>query len=374
MLLHLSGGAERFLDPGELDRMRDVPPSEYVLRATADDPGQTVTLSGTSVRRVVSSAYPIDQVGFVRFVRADGTWSTLSRDDLADPPPFADARFPLVFVDSVGTRYFRPVRGNRDANGRDNLSTRSGDPLEIWVQTGRVLTVTAGGDPTQIDAGKSVSFHARVTGAQPGEQLTIRWTFGDGTSRTGDAVRHTYDATGSYDALATVTGSRDSGGTSDPVRVTVGDAKKAPANGAPKGTPVPTAPRQGPSEGDPNARPGGTDGAGTTSGSPAATASPAAQPPPGAADSSPSPEAAPAKPNPAPAAPPAGRVVSGLVLASNGVPLREAKNPAPPLARSAARLGDAHPLALPVGSVALLSLLGLGAWREAASLRGGQPR
>ena len=172
VLLHLSGGAERFLDPGELDRMRDVPPSEYVLRATADDPGQTVTLSGTSVRRVVSSAYPIDQVGFVRFVRADGTWSTLSRDDLADPPPFADARFPLVFVDSVGTRYFRPVRGDRDANGRDNLSTRSGDPLEIWVQTGRVLTVTAGGDPAEIDAGKSVSFHASVTGARPGERLT----------------------------------------------------------------------------------------------------------------------------------------------------------------------------------------------------------
>ena len=95
--------------------------------------------------------------------------------------------------------------------------------------------MTAGGDPTQIDAGKSVSFHASVTGAQPGEQLTIRWTFGDGTSRTGDAVRHTYDATGSYDALATVTGSRDSGGTSDPVRVTVGDAKKAPAERRPEG-------------------------------------------------------------------------------------------------------------------------------------------
>ena len=62
------------------------------------------------------------------------------------------------------------------------------------------------------------------------------------------------------------------------------------------------------------------------------------------------------------------------MLASNGVPLSEAKNPAPPLARAAARLGDAHPLALPVGSVALLSLLGLGAWREAASLRGGRPR
>jgi hypothetical protein len=62
--------------------------------------------------------------------------------------------------------------------------------------------------------------------------------------------------------------------------------------------------------------------------------------------------------------------VSGLVLAANGVPLSEAKSPTPPLARSAARLGDAHPLTLPVGGLAALSLMGLGAWREAVSIRG----
>ena len=266
MLLHLSGGGDRFFDAGEVDRLRDVPPTDYLLRATADDPGQTVTLSGTSVRRLVSSAYPIDQIGFVRFVRADGTWSTLSAGDLADPPPFADGRFPLVFVDSVGTRYFKPVRGDRDANARDNLSTRSEEPLEGWVQTGRVLTVTASGDPTDIDPGDRVSFHANVTGARDGEQLTIRWTFGDGARATGDSVRHTYDATGAYDALATVTGSRDSGGTSDLVRVNVGDAKGAPKNGAPKGQPVPTAPRGGPSKGNPDARPGSTAANGSTDG------------------------------------------------------------------------------------------------------------
>ena len=363
MLLHLSGGGERFFDAGEVDRLRDVPPTDYLLRATADDPGQTVTLSGTSVRRLVSSAYPVDQVGFVRFVRADGTWSTLSAGDLGDPPPFADGRLPLVFVDSVGTRYFRPVRGDGDANARDNLSTRSGEPLEGWVQTGRVLTVTAGGDPTDVDPGDRVSFHANVTGASDGEQVTVRWTFGDGASATGDSVRHAYDATGAYDALATVTGSRDSGGTSDLVRVTVGDAKGGPKKtGAPKGQPVPTAPRSGPSKGNPDARPGGTAANGSTDG--AATTQ---EPSPAEPESAGKPQ--PSRDQPAPATP-AGKVVSGLVLASNGVPLSEAKTPAGPLARSAARLGDAHPYAVPLGGLAVLSLMGLGAWREAVSIRG----
>jgi PKD repeat protein len=219
-----------------------------------------------------------------------------------------------------------------------------------------------------------VSFHARVTGAEPGERLTIRWTFGDGTSDTGDSVRHTYDATGSYDALATVTGSRDSGGTSDLVTVHVGDAKKkGPRKGAPKGQPVPTAPGSGPSEGDPGARPGGTETGGSNTGGTGGTSPDTADPTasadgPDTATPQPTGERD-AKPEQSQPQTPAGKVVSGLVLASNGVPLSEAKNPTPPLARSAARLGDAHPVALPLGSLALLSLMGLGAWREAVSVR-----
>jgi hypothetical protein len=372
VLLHLSGGQDRFYDAGEIDRLRDVPSTDYVLRASPNDPGQTVTLSGTSVRRLVSSAYPIDQVGFVRFVRPDGTWATLSSSDLADPPPFADARFPLVFVDSVGTRYFRPVRDDRDANARDNLSTRSGQPLEGWVQTGRVLTVTATGDPADIDKGESVRFHASVTGARDGERLTVKWTFGDGTTATGGTARHTYDATGAYDALATVTGSRDSGGTSDLIRVNVGKAKGGPnRTGAPNGRPEPTAPRSGPSNGNPGARPGGTAATGSPSGGATTQETAPAESTPSTPPTPPD-SAAQARRKPQRAAPttPAGKVVSGLVLAANGVPLEEPKNPTPPLARSAARLGDAHPFALPVGGLAALSLMALGAWREAVSIRG----
>src|SRR6185436_18800689 len=35
VLLHLTGGGDRFLDASELDRLRDVPPTDYVLRAAA---------------------------------------------------------------------------------------------------------------------------------------------------------------------------------------------------------------------------------------------------------------------------------------------------------------------------------------------------
>jgi PKD domain-containing protein len=390
VLLHLSGGGDRFFDADELTRLRDIPPTDYLLRAGPGDAGQTVTLSGTSVRRVVSSAYPIDQAGFVRFVRADGTWATLTRDELDDPSPFQGGLFPLVFVDSVGTRYFRPVRGDGDANARDNLSTRSGNPLEGWVQTGRVLSVSADADPGQADPGEAVTFRATAAGALAGEQLSIRWSFGDGASATGSSVTHSYGSQGAYDALATVTGSRDSGGTSDLVRVRVGDGQRAPGPGAPSGEQNPNGPGGGPSEGGPNGKPGGAGGNGDGSGDGKPGGSPDREP----ANSTPEPasptgsaEAVQAAPTPGTPAQDStragngrrdepgsttagGQLVRGLLLAARGAPSTVEQQRVAPAAAAAAKIGDAHPLALPLGSATLLALMALGAWREATWVRG----
>jgi len=390
VLLHLSGGGDRFFDADELDRLRDVPPTDYLLRAGPGDAGQTQTLSGTSVRRVVSSAYPIEQTGFVRFVRADGTWATLTRAELGDPPPFQNGLFPLVFVDSVGTRYFRPVRDDRDGNARDNLSTRTDSPLEGWVQTGRVLSVTAEGEPGQVDPGDTVTFGAEVTGTLPNEQVTIRWTFGDGASATGRNVTHAYGAQGAYDALATVTGSRDSGGTSDLVRVRVGEGRRDTGTGVPGGEQNPTGPGGGPAKGDPSGEPGGRNGnrngAGDreTGGSPDREGSnsvPDSAPPAGSHEPV---EAAPAGEAPSQkstgnadaqrdepgSTTTGGQRVQGLLLAARGASSTGEQPSAAPTAAAAARIGDAHPLSLPLGSVTLLSLMALGAWREATLMRG----
>ena len=384
VLLHLSGGGDRFFDADELDRLRDVPPTDYLLRAGPGDAGQTQTLSGTSVRRLVSSAYPIDQAGFVRFVRADGTWATLTRAELGDPPPFQDGLFPLVFVDSVGTRYFRPVRDDRDGNARDNLSTRSDSPLEGWVQTGRVLSVTAEGDPGQVDPGDTVTFRAEVTSTLPNEQVTIRWTFGDGASATGSSVTHAYGSQGAYDALATVSGSRDSGGTSDLVRVRVGDGRRDTGPGVPGGEKNPTGPGGGPAEGDPSGEPGGRNGAGDRepggspdregsssvpdSAPPTGTHEPVEAAPAGEAPSQDSTGNAEAQRDETASTTAGGQLVQGLLLAARGASSTGEQPRAAPAA--AARIGDAHPLALPLGSVTLLSLMALGAWREATWMRG----
>ena len=71
---------------------------------------------------------------------ADGTWSTLSRDDLADPPPFADGPLPARVRGQRRHAVLPPgARRPRRERPRQPRAPSSGDPLEIWVQTGRVL-------------------------------------------------------------------------------------------------------------------------------------------------------------------------------------------------------------------------------------------
>src|SRR5205085_4564148 len=184
---------------------------------------------GLSVRKLVvlAGANP-DAVGFVSVKRPDGTLAYLSAGDIADPSPFPEGPA-LVWVDGETSRFFRPVRDDRDLNAADNIGTATEQPLVVSAHAGRLLTVTATADPTKAPAGTEVSFAADAPG---GESLNYTWTFDDGTHGHGPIVKHAYRLAGGYNAFVTVAGTGDSGGSSATIHIVVGNPRKGPATHA----------------------------------------------------------------------------------------------------------------------------------------------
>jgi hypothetical protein len=216
-------GAEVLIGKQEIAAQADVAPRDYTLRATPGATGETDTHSGVSVRKLIQLAGSNpDQFGFLTVPRADGTTAFLPASDFSDPPPFPEGPA-LIWVDQASTHFFRPVRNGSDANAADNIATVSGDPLPIGLHAGNILSVRAQSSSSHVRAGKPVRLSASVSGERAGEQLSYRWTFGDGSFAGDQTNRHVFKRRGSYRILVTVTGSRDSGGESPPLSVVVGN-------------------------------------------------------------------------------------------------------------------------------------------------------
>ncbi|MEA2286987.1 MAG: hypothetical protein QOJ21_3030, partial [Solirubrobacteraceae bacterium] len=263
------GRGERHLSSGEIAAAVDRPAGTYLLRAPATTAEPVAHPPALSVRRLaqLAGASP-DALTFVSIERPNGTLATLGRADVADPPPFAEGP-PIVWIDAGGTRYLRPLRGPDDVNATDNIGVTGAD-LVIRVHQGPLLAVRAEADRRAVRAGESVSFTAQVEGATPGAALTYDWTFGDGTHTRGPAVRHVFRTPGVYDALVSVNGADDSGGSSVPLRIRVGDP---PEGGGAAGGGTGDrgrAPAQGPAKVTSS-----NDGGGSTSGNSGSDASPA---------------------------------------------------------------------------------------------------
>ena len=221
-------GASIFISKGQIAQAADVPPTAYTLRASAGTPGQVDTHSGVSVRKLIQLAGSNpDRIGYLTVPRPDGTTLYMRGSDFAAIPPFPEGPA-LVWVDADSTHFFRPVRGADDENAADNIATVSGAPLPIGLHAGSLLTVHVQASKTKVRRGEATSLSADVTGEQPGETLSYRWTLGDGSSAGGRSIRHRFTRQGSFRVFASVTGSLDSGGESQPVTVTVG---KPRANG-----------------------------------------------------------------------------------------------------------------------------------------------
>ncbi len=100
-----------------------------------------------------------------------------------------------------------------EANGSFLVTVRASDPwgdvaFDAWgVAIGAALTAAGGPNVGGGIAPLTVVFSAVPAGGS-GPPYTLAWTFGDGTNGTGSPVDHTYDATGLYGVVLTVTDSQ----------------------------------------------------------------------------------------------------------------------------------------------------------------------
>jgi PKD domain len=420
ILVRLPGGAARHLSPDEVSAAVDRPAGTYLLRAPGTTAEPVAHPPALSVRRLVTLAGASPEaVSFVAIERPNGSLALLGRGDLTDPAPFPDGP-PIVWMDSGGARYLRPLRSPDDANGADNVDITGGD-LVVSVHQGPLLVVRARADRREVRAGTVVHFTAEVvTGG--GQGLSYAWRFGDGATGSGPAAGHAFSTPGVYEAVVTVNGSDDSGGSSTPLRIRVGRPPPAPgATGGGTGDRR-RSPAQGPSRGSGDGSggsPSGSSGASSSSGSsgsvsspspppaaaqpaPAASPPPAATSPPARATSSP-PARATASPPPRPrttspprraasppqratpsppsrgarragAATPSGGLVRGtLVAARAAAVLPGAATPAavaaPPAAARRGTDARRDPLGPAAGVLAVLALVGLGVRRERRAVR-----
>lgn len=221
-------GASHIYTVAQLCAAADVFNTTYQTRGI---PGQANTQStpqvqqGTSIRALLGLiGVDPDTVQFIDVPRTDGTWTTLSTEDLADPSDFADGLQPVFVVNGDHIDYYRPLYpSSSDTNAADHVQSPDGGDLAVGVHTGPLLSVTATASPSKVTTGSKATFTAAVTGgAASSTPYRYVWAFGDGTSGTGRSAKHAFAQTGSFDAQVTVTGADTSGGVSPAVQVTVG--------------------------------------------------------------------------------------------------------------------------------------------------------
>jgi hypothetical protein len=350
------------IDEPTLRGAADVPAGTSTLRAAPEASDTIAHPPAVSLPRVLELAgVAPDALSFITVRRPNGTLSVLRAGDLSRPAPFPEGP-PLVWLDADSVRYLRPVRDDADVNGADNIAT-AGEDLLVRVHQGALLQVMVRVEPAAPRAGERAHLEARVSGAQRGTTVTVRWRFGDGGEASGPAVAHRWRRAGVYTIVATADGDDDSGGAAEPLVVTVGAPRRRPgATGGGNGDRE-RAPATGPSEPREDTKP----------------AAPApADAPPAASPGSP-PRAAPqATASSRPATPPrsprrdrarrARRARDGDADPPGTVPVRgvlvSATLPASTLAARPGAPTDRTDAILPAGVAIAAGLLALGAWRE----------
>jgi DNA/RNA endonuclease G (NUC1)/PKD repeat protein len=89
-----------------------------------------------------------------------------------------------------------------------DLLAKLPNQVEIAVESGTKPPTALLDGPYTGAEGASISMSAAASSDPDGDALTYSWTFGDGTSATGESVSHTYAQDGSYTVQLVVTDSR----------------------------------------------------------------------------------------------------------------------------------------------------------------------
>ncbi|HEX3977475.1 MAG TPA: PKD domain-containing protein [Solirubrobacteraceae bacterium] len=332
--------------------------------------------------------------------------SQLTPADLATPSDFQDtAESPVVQAAGSTDQYDRPWRGGPDLNYLDETQTT---PIAIEVFEGPALTVSASASATSVTAGSTITFSAAVTGNN-GSALAYNWSFGGGAASSAQASPQVRFATAGVWTVSLEVRSANGGGGGAQLSVTVNppgstttptstgpvttgpDKSKGPKPGG-----KPTKQKQSGTRNNGNTHGKGTQTTSTTSqttttqttttqstttpaagssggslgGSSGAAAGPAANPPQSTTTHHKAPAAPSHQTTTTPAPAPTGTLVRGQLI-SDVIPLPADRSPLVHLvpgsaAGAPARQAPEGPSWWPIAGAALaiLALLGLGAWRE----------
>jgi PKD repeat protein len=123
--------------------------------------------------------------------------------------------------------------GSFDVNAEVSDSSNQEREAELTISVAGGAgppTISVAADPPSGGAPLATLFWANVTGGNLGQDLSIRWDFGDGGNGTGTPIPYVYRAAGNYTATATVFSEGSPvGDASVPIEVT-GPIHKPPAN------------------------------------------------------------------------------------------------------------------------------------------------
>ena len=216
-------------------------PTNYQVRATqASGAGISVPVSNAiSVGGLLTLAgVDVATVDHVELARQTGGAASLSGPDLTDPSArFESGLKPIFWINGSETQYLRPLRSPSDLNGADQIAISNGQPLDVYLYTGPLLSVTATATPNPVAVKRPVTLTAHVSNRTAADgSLTYTWAFGDNQKATGITVKHSYAVAGPWTPSVTVQGANDSGGVSAPLVVTVGALSKGGTAGKPGGS------------------------------------------------------------------------------------------------------------------------------------------
>lgn len=174
---------------GEFDVVTD-----YVVRQQ-NGATNTKSVSGISVARLLSladadPAYSKVDIGNVRMTRTqiEGAGAV-----------------PALYLEGGQAAFIRTSYGPTDANAGDLFAGASIIVKQAPVSADDGPIATASATPKAVKAKKQVTFTAKITNAAAGQQFTYRWNFDDGTSATGESVKHSFKKRGTYRVLLTAT-------------------------------------------------------------------------------------------------------------------------------------------------------------------------
>lgn len=216
---------------------------QFILRARAGESPEVTSHRGLPVGAALREYAGVESIGYLTVPRPNGTSAYVAGEALEEPSPKFEGGLAALFAYNEGsTRFMRPpIAGDpNDVNAEDNIATVAGEALVVGIHDGNILGVSATASSTTPGAGTPVQLEAEAGGAKAGETLAYHWSFGDGTGAEGPSASHAFTAAGTYRVTLTVTGSAESGGEAQPLKIVVGnpptgtEAGAQPAKAEPK--------------------------------------------------------------------------------------------------------------------------------------------